>query len=146
MNEVFAARLIVTAIAAGQGIMPVFIDLNRTHSTNPLWPGHARFHVVWQAFTALPAAAIEIGLLWWPGPGSRGRFYVAALFAATSLAGFLTATLARPLYRGTLHDPNGIQPLRVHIGGRETALDMNVALVIVAAVLLGAAVMVFGTH
>jgi hypothetical protein len=34
----------------------------------------------------------------------------------------------------------------VHIGGRETALDMNVALVIVAAVLLGAAVMVFGTH
>lgn len=46
MNAVHAARLLVAAIAAGQGILPVFIDLNRTHATNSLWPGHARFHLV----------------------------------------------------------------------------------------------------
>src|SRR3954466_2219730 len=107
MTAALAARLIVTALAAGQGILPVFIDLNRTHATNPLWPGHARFHLVQQVFTVLPAAAIEVALLWFPGPAMVERFYLAALLAATSLAGFLVATLARSLYGGTLHDPNG---------------------------------------
>ena len=68
----------MSAIAAGQGILPLFIDLNRTHATNPLWPGHARFHLVYQVFTLLPAAAIEIALLWWPGRRLAARFYLAA--------------------------------------------------------------------
>src|ERR1700676_5276992 len=106
MNAALAARWIVTAIAAGQGILPVFIDLNRTHATNPLWPGHARFHLVQQVFTLLPAAGVEVGLLWYPGTAWRARFYLAALLTATSLAGFLVAVLVRPLYGGTLHDPN----------------------------------------
>src|SRR5215469_14912597 len=137
------ARFTVSAIAAGQGIVPVFIDLNRTHATNPHWPGHARFHVVYQVFTLGLAAAIEVGLLWWPGPGMRGRFYLAALLTATSLAGFLIATIARPLYGGALHDSNGIRPLRLRLGAREFAFDMNVALVILGSVLLAAAVIVF---
>src|SRR6185437_6043097 len=119
MNAALFARCIVSAIAAGQGIAPLFIDLNRTHATNPLWPGHARFHVVWQAFTVLPSSAIAVALLWWPGAAVRNRFYLAALLTAASLAGFLIAVLARPLYGGTLHDPNGIQPLRLHVGARE---------------------------
>jgi len=41
MSASLLARLMVTAVAAGQGITPLFIDLNRTHATNPLWPGHA---------------------------------------------------------------------------------------------------------
>lgn len=143
MTAALVARWIVTAIAAGQGIAPVFIDLNRTHATNPSWPGHARFHLVYQIFTLLPAAAVEIGLLWWPGVGMRGRFYAAALLTATPLAGFLAATLTRPLYRGTLHDPNGIQPLRMHLGSRLIAFDMNVLIVTLAAVFLIAAVVLF---
>src|SRR6266567_2333338 len=126
MTSALASRWIVTAIAAGQGIAPVFIDLNRTHATNPMWPGHARFHLVQQVFTLLPAAAIEVALLWCPGRAMHGRFYVAALLTATPLAGFLVAALTRPLYRGTLHDPNGIQPLRMHLGSRLIVFDLNV--------------------
>ena len=143
MNAAYLARAVVTAIAGGQGIMPVFIDLNRTHATNPLWPGHARFHLVYQVFTALPLAAIEVALLWWPGREFNVRFYLAALLSGTSLAGFLLATLARPFYGGTLHDPNGIQPLRLHLGSRLVVLDMNLAIVVLAAVLLLGAVLLF---
>ncbi len=143
MSAAFAARWMVTAIAAGQGIAPLFIDLNRTHATNPLWPGHARFHTVWQAFTALAAAALEVALVWWPGLAVGVGFYLAALFTATSLAGFLVATLGRYLYGGTLHDPNGIQPVRLRVGSRKVALDMNLVLVMVAWALLIAAVIVF---
>jgi len=143
MTAAFVARLVVAAIAAGQGVVPLFVDLNRTHATNPIWPGHARFHLVQQVCTLLPAAAVEVGLIWWPGPAMRQRFYLAALLAGTSLAGFMIAALARKLYGGTLHDPNGIQPMRMHIGSREVAFDMNVPIVIAASVLLAAAVIVF---
>src|SRR5215469_5306282 len=132
MTAALAARLIVTAIAAGQGIVPLFIDLNRTHATNPLWTGHARFHLVWQAFTALPASAAAVTLLWSPGPWLRGRFYLAVFLTASSMIGFAIATASRRLYGGTLHDPNGIQPARFRIGSRRIAVDLNLAIVALA--------------
>jgi hypothetical protein len=143
MTAAFLARAIVTAIAGGQGIMPIFIDLNRTHATNPLWTGHARFHLVQQVFTLLPAAGIELALLWYPGGAFHARFYVAALLAATSLAGFLVAVIARPLYGGTLHDPNGMKPLRLRIGSQLMVFDLNVPIVLLAAALLLGAVLLF---
>src|SRR5262249_11049473 len=136
MTIQFVARLIVSSIAAGQGILPLFIDLNRTHATNPLWPGHARFHVVWQAFTRIPLAAIEMALLWWPGFALRERFYLAALLVGTSIIGFLAATAGRSLYGGSLHDPNGVQPVQVRVGSRRLSVDMNLVLIAVAAGLL----------
>jgi len=143
MNLAFLARLIVTAIAAGQGVAPVFIDLNRTHATNTLWPGHARFHLVQQVFTLLPAAAIEIALIWWSGPWISERFYLAALLTATPLAGFMIATLARFGYGGALYDSNGIRPLRIPIGSREAAIEINVVLIAAASLLMIAAVILF---
>jgi len=144
MTAALFARLMVSAIAAGQGIAPLLIDLNRTHATNPLWPGHARFHVVWQAFTVLPVSAITVALLWWPGVALRQRFYLAVLLTATSLAGFLVAVVSRRLYGGALHDPNGIQPVHLRLGSREIVFDLNLAVVLVAAVLLIGAVLIYG--
>lgn len=143
MTAAFFARAVVTAIAAGQGIMPVFIDLNRTHATNPLWTGHARFHLVHQVFTLLPAAAVEVALLWWPGAAFHSRFYLAAILTATSLAGFLVAACTRPLYGGALRDPNGMRPLRLRLGSRRVVFDANLPIVLLASVLLLAAVLLF---
>jgi hypothetical protein len=143
MSAAFFARSIVTAIAAGQGMVPLFLDLNRTHATNPLWIGHARFHLVQQVSTLLLAAAVEVGVLWWPGPDLHARFYLAAVLTATSLAGFLLATLLRPLYGGTLSDPNGIQPLRIRTQKGTIELEINVPIVALASVLLLGAVIVF---
>ena len=76
-------------------------------------------------------------------PRNARRFYVAALLTATSLAGFLIATVTRSLFGGTLHDPNGIQPARLRLGPREFVFDMNVPIVITATLLLIAAVVLF---
>lgn len=143
MHAPLLARIIVTALAAGQGLAPLFIDLNRTHATNPLWPGHARFHVVWQTFTQALASAAVVALLWWTGIGAAQRFYLAALLAAVPLAGFLIALFARRLYAGTLHDPNGIAPLRIRTRSRVVEIDMNLVLVVMATVLLAVAVLIF---
>ena len=143
MTASFAARLMVGTVAAAQGVMPLFIELNRTHATNPLWMGHARFHLVQQVSTGLLVAAIEVGLLGWPGRGFESRFYLAALLTATSLAGFLLALLGRQLYGGTLRDPNGYSPARIRVALRTVEFDWNVIIVLVAAVVLAGAVIVF---
>ena len=137
------SRLIVTAIAAGQGIAPLFIDLNRTHATHPLWPGHARFHVVWQTFTLTLTSIVQIILIWWPSSATGQLFYLAAVLASLPMCGFLVAMLTRGIYDGTLHDPNGISPVRIRISGATREIDMNAVLVILGAGLLLGAVLVF---
>lgn len=137
------ARAILTAIAAGQGLAPLFIDLNRTHATHPNWPGHARFHIVWQTFTLALTAPLEVALVWWPGPTLCQRFYLVAVLAALPIAGFLIALFARRLYRGTLHDPNGIQPARIRTRNGIVEVDMNLVLVAIASVMLVVAVRLF---
>ena len=143
MTASFLSRLIVTVIAAGQGIAPLFIDLNRTHATNPLWPGHARFHVVWQTFGLFFTGIVGVALIWWPSPGSRGLFYLAALLTALPMLSFLIAMFCRRAYGGTLHDPNGIQPVRIRIGTAVREVDMNAVLVIFGGVVLVGAVLLF---
>jgi hypothetical protein len=142
MSASLLARLMITAVAAGQGITPLFIDLNRTHATNPLWPGHARFHTVWHTFALFFTGIVGVALIWWPSPGSRGLFYLAALLTALPMLAFFVAMFSRKTYGGTLHDPNGIQPVRIRIGGKVREFDMNAVLVIVGgAVVLSAALM-----
>lgn len=133
----------LTALAAGQGITPLFIDLNRTHATNPLWPGHARFHVVWQTFGLFFTGVLAVGLIWWPPAGSREHFCLAAVITAIPMVGFFVAALARKMYSGTFHDPNGIQPVRIRIGSKMRAFDMNAVLVIAGSVVLLSAVLMF---
>lgn len=137
------ARLMVTAVAAGQGITPLFVDLNRTHATNPLWTGHARLHVVEQALSMTLLALIEIALLWWIAPASPWVFFLATLLTAVPMFSFLLATFARGMYSGTLHDPNGVHPLRVAVGRNISEVDLNLILVIVGVVALVIAALIF---
>jgi hypothetical protein len=137
------ARLIVTAVSAGQGITPLFVDLNRTHATNPLWPGHARFHVVDQTVVMALLAIVEVSLLWCIAPGSRLGFYLATLLTAAPISGFLIATFTRVLYGGTLRDPNGMPAWHLRLNGRSREIDINVVLVSAGAGMLLVAVLVF---
>ena len=133
----------VSAVAAGQGITSLFIDLNRTHATNALWPGHARFHVVWQTFGLFFMGVLGVALAWWPWPESAKLFYLAALLTALPMAAFLLALFTRRMYGGTLHDPNGIQPVRIEIGGKMREFDMNFVLILVGAAVILSALVIF---
>jgi hypothetical protein len=143
MSSTLLARLMLTAVAAGQGITPLFIDLNRTHATNPQWPGHARFHVVWQTFGLFFTGVVGVALVWWPSPAPRQFFYLAAILTALPMLAFFVALFTRRMYGGTLHDPNGIQPVRIRVGNTVREFDMNAVLVIVGAVVVLAAVLMF---
>ena len=142
MTAPFLARLLVTAVSAGQGITALCIDLNRTHATNPLWIGHARFHVVQQTFASLTAAIVEVALLWAIG-SARVFFYLATLLTALPMIAFVIATFSRDLYGGTLHDPNGMRPMSMRIGSRVRQIDMNIVLIIAGMAVLISAVLIF---
>lgn len=142
MSSAFLGRLLVTAVSAGQGITALCIDLNRTHATNPLWTGHARFHVVQQTFASLAAAIVEVALLWAIGP-AQIFFYLATLLTALPMIAFLIAMFSRRLYGGALCDPNGMRPVPVRIGSKVRQIDMNVVLIIAGMAVLISAVMIF---
>lgn len=133
----------VTAVAAGQGITPLFVDLNRTHATNPLWTGHARFHVVDQTVVMALLATVEVALLWWIAPTSPFLFYLATLLTAAPISGFLIATFTRSFYGGKLRDPNGVPALHLRIGGRTREIDINLVLVSVGAAVLICAILIY---
>jgi len=145
LNHLLAARVALSGLCLVQAIATVAIDFNRTHATNPHWPGHARFHIVWQGSTIVILSALELFLMWWKGPCADERFYLAALFAAASPLGFVTACASRKLFGGTLSDPNGIPPARLKIFGSFRTIDINVVAVLLALASLFAMVAVYRT-
>jgi hypothetical protein len=56
-DRLLLVRLLLSLVTLGYGLVTVKADFNKTHATNPLWTGHARFHVVWQ----ITSTGIEIG-------------------------------------------------------------------------------------
>jgi hypothetical protein len=139
----WVARVLLSLLCGIQGIATVTIDLNRTHATNPRWVGHARFHVVWQTLTMALLAVVELGLLWSRCVGEERGFYLAMLLAGLSPVAFLGSCATRRAFGGTLSDTNGILPKRVVIGRRVVLVDMNLAAVLGALVVMGVIVAMY---
>jgi len=137
------AQGMLTALAAGQGIAPIAIDLNRTHATHPLWPGHARFHLVAQVTAGAVTSAAEITLLWWPGPWQAQRFLLAVCLSAAPLLGYVIAMLTRRSYGGTLSDPQGIPPARFQLRRGVIEFEGNIVVIAVAFIWLAIAVLLY---
>jgi hypothetical protein len=105
------SRLLLTVTAIGYGFLPLLADFNRTHATNPLWTGHARFHVVWQCLSYLGISLIALALLWASAsPSVSAQWVVVALGYAVYL-GFFATRLSIRLYGGSSYDDNGYLPL-----------------------------------
>jgi len=136
-------RVLVSVIAAAQALAPVLVELNKTHATNPNWPGHARFHLVWQVGSHVLYSSLILTLLWWSNPCPPERFYFAVALIGGPLLAFLVALASRRLYGGTLHDPNGVLPFILQLGERKVVLEMNFILVVIGVVLLLSAVYSF---
>lgn len=129
MDRALLARLALSSLCMVQGVATIAIDCNRRHATNPLWPRHARFHVVWQTLTVALLSVMEVVLIW---SGRSDAFYLASLLAALSPIAFLAAFSVRRMFGGTLSDPNGIPSARVRVLGVMRSFDMNLVAVLVA--------------
>ena len=132
LDHTLLARIALSSLCLLQAIASVAIDFSRTHATNPLWVGHARFHVVWQSSTVVFLSVVELFLVWVLGPNHAERFYLAAVLAGLSPMGFLSAFLSRKLFAGTLSDPNGIPPAHIKLFGAVRSIDINLVAVVAA--------------
>ena len=94
MTNQAIARDLLAALCLLQGLATLAIDLNRTHATNPHWPGHARFHLVWQTAAFAWLAVLEVPLVLVGGPLQEQRFYLAAILASIPMFGFFSAFFA----------------------------------------------------
>ena len=136
------ARVLLTLVTLGYVLVPMIIDLSKTHATNPLWTPHARFHVVWQVSSYCGVGLISLWLIWSAGPAAK--LWLAVALAAAMYAGFFAAAFTMPRFGGALADTNGVPPIgTVNLGGRPLTLDANttafstmVAILVVAALLI----------
>jgi len=139
------ARVALSTLCVLQGLATMAIHCNRTHATNPLWPGHARFHVVWQSATVAMMSVVEVALVWSRSPWQREGFYLATLLAALSPLGFMAAFVSRRMFGGTLLDPNGVPPMRVKIRGAVRSVDLNFVVVTTALIALVALAAIYSS-
>jgi hypothetical protein len=131
-DRLLLVRLLMSLVTLGYGVVTVKADFNRTHATNPLWTGHARFHLVWQITSYLGFAVLALALIWVPGPYVRERLYLAGAFAGIVYGAFFITLLTMPFYDGRAFDDNGYPPFRA-MGLR---LDANVTVFSALMVLL----------
>jgi hypothetical protein len=136
MTHEAIARWLLALLCGAQGAATLVIDLNRTHATNPLWPKHARFHLVWQAISYGMLSLLELALILTPGPFPNERFYLAALLASIPMFSCLAAFAWRRIYGGALSDTNGIPPVIVLVLGSELHIDLNLTAEVVALFML----------
>ena len=122
MDKLLVAKILLTIVTLAYGLVTVKADFNKTHATNPLWTGHARFHVVWQITSYVGIAAIALLLIWMPGALGRERLYLAAAFAVVVYGAFMIALAVMPIYGGRANDDNGYPP----IAAAGMRLDLNV--------------------
>lgn len=130
-----SAQILLTLATIAYGFIPMLADFNATHATNPIWPPHARFHVVWQVTGFAGIAVIGLWLIWF-GESSPERLYLAAALGAASLLGFFTAMGSRRVYGGAMYDENGIQPFRPPLGPATWRWDANVTIFSAASALV----------
>ncbi|MES5482413.1 hypothetical protein QMZ05_06605 [Bradyrhizobium sp. INPA03-11B] len=103
---------------------PLIADLNKTHATNPLWIGHARFHVVWQVLSYGCLGLLNMYIIW-RKPSSESLAVSCAILACI-IIGFFSAAFSVKRFGGAFYDEKGYLPFAHRtIMGRHVEFDVN---------------------
>lgn len=130
------AKILLTFATLGYSAIPAVFDSNATHATNPSFPGHARFHIVWQVSSYVYVALLALYLIWTAGDDTR-PLWLAAILAGAAYLGFWTAALSRPAYGGTLvSEVNPVPAFHWNILGARFQTDANISLFTPATILV----------
>jgi len=125
MQPALASSIIFTFIAIAIGVGPMVADFNKTHATNPLWPPHARFHVVWQVLSQAGVSLVILFLIWAPSSEPMMHHWLAATLNYIWGASFYSTLASMKLFDGALKDVNGIKPFRFNSFGYIWIVDTN---------------------
>ncbi len=131
----FTTKILLTIATLGYSAIPAIFDSNATHATNPSFPGHARFHIVWQVSSYVYVALLALYLIWTAGADTR-PLWLAVILAAAAYGGFWTAVVSRGLYGGRLvSEINPVPTFSWNIFGLRFQTDANVSLFTPAALI-----------
>ena len=121
---IYISKVLLTVICIGFGTLTPLIDFNESHATNPLWTGHARFHLVWQVNAMIITAILSLVMLW--AYYSFSNHLIVILLNFLWIISFYASVLGMKLYDGELNDINGVPPVLIKILGREYEIDRNI--------------------
>lgn len=123
-SHLFISKILLTMICIGFATITPLIDFNESHATNPLWTGHARFHLVWQVNAMIFTSLLCLSLLW-----VFDSFYNLLLVVALNylwIFSFFATAVSIKLYDGEFNDINGVPPILVNFLGRKIEIDRNI--------------------
>ena len=124
LEPTFIANILLSAVAFGLAVMPLLVDFNESHATNPLWTGHARFHLVWQVNAMILSSLLSLYLLWITDDSlSLGLVYCIIYLW---IIAFALTLFSMSLYDGELNDVNGVPPIKQKLFGKNIVIDRNV--------------------
>ena len=123
-SHIFISKILLTMICFGFATITPLIDFNESHATNPLWTGHARFHLVWQVNAMILTALLSLTLLW-----IFDSFFNLLLVVTLNylwIFSFFGSAISIRLYDGEFNDINGVPPIIISFPGRKIEIDRNI--------------------
>ena len=124
LDNIFISVILLTCISIGFGTITPLIDFNESHATNPLWTGHARFHLVWQVNAMILTSLLSLILLWFFF--SKSNVLIVLFLNYLWIFSFFATMISMRLYDGELNDINGVPSIKNKILGRTIEVDRNV--------------------
>ena len=138
---IFISKVLLTLICIGFGTLTPLIDFNESHATNPLWTGHARFHLVWQVNAMIITALLSIALLWFFY--SITNHLIVILLNYLWVFSFYATVFGLKFFDGELNDINGVPPVFIKIFGIEYEIDRNIQAITGSLIVISYATVLF---
>ena len=123
-SHIFISKVLLTMICFGFATITPLIDFNESHATNPLWTGHARFHLVWQVNAMILTAILSLFLLW--AYDSFFNLVLVIILNYLWIVSFFITSVSIKLYDGEFNDINGVPPIVLNLFRKQIEIDRNV--------------------
>jgi small-conductance mechanosensitive channel len=125
IETIIVGKVILSFVAIALSIGPVLVDYNESHASNPLWTGHARFHLVWQVCALAMSGLMVLSLMWLIPTYTNLLISISLLYMW--IICFFIACFSMSLYGGKLNDVNGVPPIKTSFFGKQIEIDHNLS-------------------